>query len=215
MSAGNRIHLLLALDRGEADDLLSIARKAAPYVDWIEAGTPWIVADGLSTVRRLRQVFPQKTILADVKIADAGDLEAAAAFAAGADMVTVLGLAGDATVKRAVAAAERHQGMIVVDLMHVAAPAVRAREVMALGASAVVYHVAHDDGGTAPVPLIEVPPEARRTFIVAGGLRLEAVPALARLRPWAIVVGRAITEAPDPAAVAQAFREALDRETSR
>jgi len=210
-----RIHLQLALDRGQTDELLAVARLAAPYVDWIEAGTPWIISQGLSVVGELRRAFADKRIVADLKIADAGELEAEMAFGAGADIVSVLGVAGDLTLKAALRAAEGHRGRIVVDLLHVPEPANRAREAIALGASLVVYHVAHDDlaGGRGRLP--DVPQEARGALVVAGGIRLEDIRAVARFRPMAVVVGRAITEAPDPEAAARAFREALDREARR
>lgn len=210
-----RIQLQLALDRGPTDHLLAIARLAAPYVDWIEAGTPWILSEGLAVVGELRRAFAEKRIVADLKIADAGELEAEMAFAAGADIVSVLGIAGDLTLRAALRAAERRRGGIVVDLLHVPEPAKRAREAIALGASLVIYHVPHDDlaGGLGRLP--NVPQEARRALVVAGGIRLEDVRALARFRPTAVVVGRAITEAPDPEAAARAFREALDQEARR
>lgn len=207
-----RILLQLALDRGESPGLLGIARAADPFVDWIEAGTPWILAEGLGAVRELRRAFPGKPIVADVKIADAGAMEAAMAFAAGANMVTVLGLAGDATLKGAVAAGERFGGKIFVDLIHIHDPARRARQAIQLGASGVVYHVAHDDWVEGSGRLTHPRPEVGSALVIAGGLQLEDVPLVAAWHPVAIVIGRAITEATDPSAAARAFREALDRE---
>ncbi len=210
-----RIHLQLALDQGRTDELIGIARLAEPHVDWIEAGTPWILSEGLGVVRKLREAFPERQIVADLKIADAGELEAEMAFAAGADIVSVLGIAGDLTLQGALRAAGRHRGRIVVDLLHIPEPANRSREAIDLGASLVVYHVAYDDPLVGLRRMPEVSQEARGAIVVAGGIRLEDILAVARFRPAAIIVGRAIMEAPDPEAAARAFREALDREARR
>lgn len=58
-------------------------------------------------------------MLADLKIMDAGEHEASLAFAAGADIVTVLGLSADSTVSGAVAAARAAGGgrLVMADMI--------------------------------------------------------------------------------------------------
>jgi len=70
------INLQLALDVGESSQLVEIAERTRPYVDWIEAGTPWILSQGMACVRLLRERFPEKRIVADMKIVDGGEFEA-------------------------------------------------------------------------------------------------------------------------------------------
>ncbi len=53
----------------------------------------------------MRNAHPDKLVFADLKTADAGELEADIAFKAGADLVTVLSTAGNATIIGAVKAA--------------------------------------------------------------------------------------------------------------
>ena len=41
-------------------------------VDWLEAGTPLIIAEGMHGVRALRERFPKTPIVADLKTRDGG-----------------------------------------------------------------------------------------------------------------------------------------------
>src|SRR5690606_39413006 len=76
------------------DDALKTAEIAVRAgVDWLEAGTPLILAEGLHAVRALRKRFPKHPIVADLKTMDAGYLEAEMMFRAGATFVVVMGLA--------------------------------------------------------------------------------------------------------------------------
>src|SRR6266699_22875 len=91
------------IDRAEALATAALAMRAG--VDWLEAGTPFILAEGLHGVRALRERFPKTPIVADLKTMDGGYLEAEMMAKAGASMVVVMGVAHPATVRAAVRAA--------------------------------------------------------------------------------------------------------------
>ena len=109
--------LQLALDVAELKEALAIAKKASHYVDWIEAGTPLIKNEGLRSVRELKKHFPDKKIVADMKIMDTGKFEVGLAADAGADIVTVLGVADMKTIKDAISGARKRKVEILVDLI--------------------------------------------------------------------------------------------------
>ena len=58
----------------EALDTAAMALRAG--MDWLEAGTPLILAEGLHGVRALRAAFPGVPLEADLKTMDGGYLEA-------------------------------------------------------------------------------------------------------------------------------------------
>ena len=126
--------LQVAMDVLTIDDALALAGKVAPYVDIIELGTPLVKSVGLAGITAIKKAHPDKIVFADLKTMDAGELEANIAFEAGADLVTVLGVADDSTIAGAVAAGKAHGKGVVVDLIGVADKAARAVEVIALGA---------------------------------------------------------------------------------
>src|SRR3954466_5640286 len=85
------------IDRAEALATAEMARRAG--VDWLEAGTPFILAEGLHGVRALRERFPGVPIVADLKTMDGGWLEAELMAKAGATHVVVMARAHAETIK--------------------------------------------------------------------------------------------------------------------
>src|SRR5215210_8387221 len=86
----------------EAIETAAIGVEAG--VDWLEAGTPLLLAEGLHAVEQLRARFPKHPIVADLKTMDGGYLEAEMMARAGADFVVVMGRAHEATIRRVVEA---------------------------------------------------------------------------------------------------------------
>lgn len=204
--------LQLALD-GTLEQAFSILQQVERYVDIVEVGTPLIYREGMRAVRDIRTRYPSLTLLADLKIMDAGQEEASIAFEAGADLVTVLGVANDSTVGGAVQAARRRGKQTMVDLMQVAEKAVRAQELLSLGVDYLCVHTAFDLQAAHNVPLDdlrrlrELP--GNLLLAAAGGISLQTLDAVAALHPEIVIIGSAITGASNPAAVAQAVHERL------
>src|ERR1700735_3512731 len=86
----------------EAIETAALARRAG--VDWLEAGTPLIIAEGMNGVRALREAFPGVPIVADLKTMDGGWLEAEMMAKAGATHVVVMERAHAETIKMVVRA---------------------------------------------------------------------------------------------------------------
>ena len=82
--------LQVAFDLQSSDEVLNIIERNGDLIDIIEIGTPLIMKEGLNSVQKIKNKFPKQTVLADLKIMDAGLLEAQIGFDAGADIVTVL-----------------------------------------------------------------------------------------------------------------------------
>ena len=90
--------LQVAFDLQSSDEVLNFLEKNGDLIDIVEIGTPLIMEEGLKSVLKIKKKFPKQTVLADLKIMDAGLLEAQIGFDAGADIVTVLGLASKKTL---------------------------------------------------------------------------------------------------------------------
>jgi 3-hexulose-6-phosphate synthase len=210
--------LQLALDFVRLDEAMSIADRAAAHVDIIEAGTPLIKACGLDAVRRLKRRFPHTVIVADMKTMDTGDLEAALAFRAGADAMTVLGVAARETIAGAAAAARRCGRQVVVDSIGVEDLGGLLSKIGGLEVDWLLVHTGIDQqqAGKSPFADLEAlhgAPFAARLGVVGG---LDAANA-AELRHYPrvelVVVGGAITRAGDPGNAARFLRAVLHRPT--
>ena len=80
--------LQVAFDVRSFRDLIMLLEKVEDLIDIVEIGTPLIVKEGVKEIENIKNRFPKKTILADMKIMDAGELEAKIGFDVGADIVT-------------------------------------------------------------------------------------------------------------------------------
>jgi 3-hexulose-6-phosphate synthase len=143
---------------------------------------------------------------------DAGELEADIAFSAGADLVTVLGVAGDSTIVGAVKAAEKHGKGIVVDLIGVSDKAARAREVVALGAEFVEVHAGLDEQaeeGFTFSTLLDAGKDSGVPFSIAGGVNASSIASVQESGARIAVAGSAIYSASDVGAAAAELRAAI------
>jgi 3-hexulose-6-phosphate synthase len=168
---------------------------------------------GSTVITAMKNAHPDKLVFADLKTADAGELEADIAFKAGADLVTVMGAAGDATIIGAVKAATAHGKGVVVDTIGYPDRVRRAQEVIKLGVEFVELHAGLDEQWTAGYSIQVLIDEAARVGVpvsVAGGVNIDNVAAVVRAGAKVVVAGAAIYGAEDPALAAKALREAID-----
>ena len=84
----DRPRLQIALDAFDLPSAFGPLQKASANVDVIECGTILILCEGYRAVRVVRALYPDKPVLADVRIAEAGSKIARLAFEAGADLVS-------------------------------------------------------------------------------------------------------------------------------
>jgi 3-dehydro-L-gulonate-6-phosphate decarboxylase len=207
--------LQIALDYITLPPALVMASLVADEIDIIEIGTPLCKAAGIAAIHAMREVCPDKLILADFKTPDVGGLEAAMAFDAGADMVTVIGGAALATVKQAYEVARDRGKEMLMELTGVRDILERAAEWRQIGVDRIVYHRewdAQDAGrewGEEDKATIRQLIDMGYKVTVTGGLTLELLPFFADLPASVLICGRGIREAPDPRAAARAIRLAI------
>lgn len=200
--------LQIAFDFGDLDDLIALAKRFGDDVDWIEVGTYLILQESIRAVSAFKRSLPVKKIVADLKIVDAGAKEAKLAFDAGADIVTVLGCAYDATIVGATQQAHTQQRQVMVDLMGVNDKPRRAREVEAMGVDFICLHAGWDEGQSNNDPLADLIAVKQATEVpltIAGGITVERLTHMSRYSPHAIIVGRTVTLSPDPVAAVHQF----------
>ncbi len=136
----------ISLDLTTIDEALDVARAAKRAgVDWLEAGTPLILAEGLHGVKALRKEFPQTPIVADLKTMDGAGLEAEMMFKAGANMTVVMGQAHDASIIEQVRMAKRYGGKVMCDVMLCQDKPHRAWQAQHMGVDYIIVHTGFDE----------------------------------------------------------------------
>lgn len=108
--------LQLALDHTSLEAAQRDVALLQDHVDIVEAGTILCLTEGLSAVKALRAQCPEKIIVADWKVADAGETLAQQAFSAGANWMTIICAAPLATVEKGHAVAQSCGGEIQMEL---------------------------------------------------------------------------------------------------
>lgn len=204
--------LQLALD-GTLKDSLAILEKVHPHIDIAEIGTPLIYREGIHAARQIKQLYPDLSVLADLKIMDAGREEADIAFTAGSEYVTVLAVTQNDTIRGAVTCARHHDRFVMADMMQVKSPVERAKRLLDMGVDVLCVHTAYDvqSRGNTPFAGLKTLREAlpNASLAVAGGITLATLDDLLPFSPEIIIVGSGITRADDPAAAAQAIKTCL------
>ena len=211
--------LQLALDTPHAGTVRRLLDETAGDVDIIELGTPLLIRYGVDIIAGIRRDHPDKKMLADLKIADAGDLEAGLAFDAGADIVTVLGTAHPATLREACERAKRSGGRVMADLITVrtldkAIPL--ARRLDRSGLDFICMHTAFDARGQGDAArdlegIGRVGAAVERAGLaVAGGLDPALIKRLIPHGPDIVVVGGYITGNADPGRAVRAIRQIME-----
>ncbi len=174
----------ISLDLTEIPEALDTAHMALRAgVDWLEAGTPLIISEGMHGVRALRREFPDVPIVADLKTMDGGWLEAKLMAKAGATHVVVMERAHAETIKVVVQAGRDFGIKIMGDNLGAPDMVASARRLQNLGCDYVIHHIGYDErrgivaaGGRCPSPLdqlrevvaaVEIPVQA------VGGLSIE------------------------------------------
>ena len=174
----------ISLDIIELDEALRTAHMALRAgVDWLEAGTPLIIAEGMHGVRALRREFPDTPIVADLKTMDGGWLEAELMAKAGATHVVVMERAHEETIKVVVQAGKDLGIQVMGDNLGAPDMVAAAKRLEDLGCDFVIHHIGFDErrgiaarGERMPSPLDqlrEVVAAVSVPVLAVGGLTLE------------------------------------------
>jgi 3-hexulose-6-phosphate synthase len=174
----------ISLDLINIDEALETAAMAIRAgVDWLEAGTPLILAEGLYGVKKLRDAFPGIPIVADLKTMDGGYLEAEMMAKAGATHVVVMARAHIETIKCVVKAGLDYGVKVMGDNLGCSDKVEAATWLENLGCDYVIHHIGYDErrgiaaaGKRMPSPLDQLKEVVEAVKIpvqAVGGLTLE------------------------------------------
>jgi len=205
--------LQVALDFLNLNRALKIAEESVRGgVDWIEVGTPLIKSEGLNAVREIKRKFPKKKIVADLKTMDTGRYEVEAAAKAGADVVIILGVADNTTIKESLEAGRNYGCEIMVDLINVQDIEKRAIELEKFGVDYICIHLGIDQQmlGIDPIKeLRKISGKLKIPLAIAGGINSENVADAIKSGASIVIVGGAITKAENAKIATEKIKKAM------
>ncbi len=203
--------LQIALDNTDLESALKSVKSVGDIVDVIEVGTILYVAEGSEAVRKLRSLYPDKIILADIKAADAGSILAKICFEAGATWMTTICCSDINTMVSALDVAKKYDGDIQIELYgdwtfeH-------AKAWRAAGLNQVVYHRSRDaqsagkDWSDEDIKKVEKLCDMGFKVTVTGGLSVEHIKLFKDLPVYCFIAGRSIRDAASPKDAALEFK---------
>lgn len=185
----------------EALETSHLALKAG--VDWLEVGTPLVLAEGLHGVRRLRQEFPKTPLVVDLKTMDGGYLEAEMMAKAGATHVVVMARAHPETIKCVVQAGHDFGVKVMGDNLGCDNMVDGAKMLEDLGCDYIIHHIGYDErrglvaqGQPCPSPLDQLADIVDAVGIpvqAVGGLSIEQAISCPQFGAPLVVLGAPLT----------------------
>ena len=208
-------YVQISLDLHTIDDALHVAEIAAEAgVDWLEAGTPLMVEQGMAAVRALRSKFPKHPIVCDFKVCDGGEYFGRLAGEAGATHFDVMAASHDATLRGALRAAEKFNLTVIADTMFCPDPIAAAVRVQSIGVPMIGWHLGYDHrhenrGLQAIDGLDEVLQAVRIPVQVVGGLSVAHAIEAARRGAASVVIGGPLVPGDRGPGLASVLREVV------
>ena len=206
--------LQVAFDLQSSDEILNFMEKNGDLIDIIEIGTPLIIKEGLKSVLKIKKKFPKQTVLADLKIMDAGLLEAQIGFDAGADIVTVLGLASTKTLNGVKQAAVKNEKEVMVDMINHPCPENKWNELKNMEMGLCCLHTANDDSQDGETPLNDLERfynfHGGENIAVAGGINPDMIRKINSFHPEIVIVGGYIANSRNQRDALEEIHQAMD-----
>jgi 3-hexulose-6-phosphate synthase/6-phospho-3-hexuloisomerase len=168
----------------------------------------------MDAIRKLRQEFPRKEIVADMKTMDTGGFETEIVAKAGATVNTIMGVTDDGTILEGIRSGHKYGCRIMVDLMGVEDKIARVKELEKMGVDFLCMHVSIDDQMMGKTFTEEVRTLASSTKIplaVAGGITSESAHLFVEAGASIIIVGGAITKSPKVTEATSGIKEAITK----
>ncbi len=206
--------LQIAVDIADSKKIMEIAGQISDIIDIFEVGTPAIMKEGMLPVKMLKEAYPDMTVLADSKIVDGGAIECRDICECGADIVTVLALSDNTTVKEVVKTAHQYGRKVLADLLCVTDIPKRSVELIDMDVDYIGVHTGVDMQKQGHTPLEDLRELVRAVgperAAVAGGVTLQTLPDYTTENPEIIIAGSALYKANDVRAAVLQMKEVLN-----
>lgn len=209
------VYTQISLDVPTIKEALLLAEGAVRAgIDWIEAGTPLILGEGIHALKQLHTKYPDKPLVADLKTMDGAGLEAEMMLKAGATHVVVMSQAHWSSVKEMVNMAKSYDAQVMADLMNSPNKAADAKRMQDLGVDWIILHTGFDERnymkGRSPLDDLQSVLDAVDIPVQAvGGLSTEQALKCVKMGASSLVIGAPLAIQGDRFAAADEYERIL------
>ncbi len=203
--------LQIAFDLTDLNKALTIAADVHEYADILEVGSLLIYKYGEEAIKKFKENFPHKPILADVKIVDRGKEAATIAIQAGADWITVMAGTGRNVIHTAGNTAHEEGKKVMLDLIDANSLGQAALDAKSLGVDAILFH--KPAGEDTQLTFLDrwdmIRQNTQLPIFVSAPITRENIHEILSINPSGIVLGKTIVQAENPREEAAFFRELM------
>ena len=205
------MNLQISYDFTNLTEAIEVAKKTASYADIIEIGTPLLFAEGVRAVEAFRKEFPNKKLLADIKLVDRVDDVISLYGTAGADYITVLGGTTNNIIRKATTIAHKHNVKVILDLVDIYTLGQAAKDASTLEVDGILFHSPYDTDSSHEIEdkWEIVRGNTKLPIFVAEKINKESIQNILTLKPDGILIGKAITKAANPEEAAKEFHSLI------
>lgn len=183
--------LQVSFDLPDLEKALALASDIQQHIDIIEVGSLLIYKYGEHAIQQFRKAFPQKVILADIKIADRGKEAAKIALQAGADWITVLAGTSRNVIHTVCTTAHDLGKKVMLDLIDASSLGQSALEAQSLGADALLFHRPSDETQVLSLEQWDiVKGNTRLPVFISATITRDTIAAILPLKPGGIIVSK-------------------------
>ncbi|MBG0730795.1 3-keto-L-gulonate-6-phosphate decarboxylase UlaD [Mycoplasma sp. 'Moose RK'] len=208
--------LQIALDNQKIEDAINSAKKAEKYLDILEVGTILLASEGKKAITEIRHAFPDKIIVADGKIADAGTIFGKMFFDEGADFTTVICAAETPTIRDLVKLSTTYNSPLPKEIqieMTKNFTWQQVEEWKSAGATQAVWHRPRDSQASGSkwsqtdIEIVRRLADMGFKVTITGGVEVEDIKLFKDIPIYIFIAGRSIRDAKDPEAKAKEFKD--------
>ena len=210
--------LQVALDETTLEAAIQSVKKYGHVIDIVEVGTILHVAEGARATSVLREMYPDKILLDDIKGADAGKTLAELCFGAGADIMTAICSADINTMIAMKKVGESYGPDKDVQVeLYGDWTFEQAQGWLDAGITQVVYHRSRDaelagqSWGQSDIDKIAELIDMGVKVTITGGLNVEDLELFKGLNIHGVIAGRSIRGAANPEQAAKDFKAEIAR----
>ena len=202
--------LQVAFDDLSLEKLDSILETSIQDIDIVEYGTLSVIRYGLNHLKEIREKYPNANLLVDPKIMDAPEKIARSCYESGADICTVMSVAGLKTCLKVLNIAKEYGKEVMVDLLNDQDPINTAKKLDEAGFDYLCVHSSTSDINSPLNEFLEIKKVVKNAKLsIAGGISLENIDEIVKAEPYNIIVGSSVYNNENPKLIIDKFKEHL------
>jgi 3-hexulose-6-phosphate synthase len=204
--------LQISFDFVDLIKAIEIAKKVEPFADILEIGSTLINIHGINAIKKFRETFPEKELFADLKLISRVEEVINEYCKAGTNTISVLAGTTNNIIQLATKIAHENKVQIALDLSDAFSMGQSAMDSAALDVDKIIFHGPHESHNLEK--LLEewenVFGNTKTPIFVEGAITKENIGKILELKPYGIIIGKAITQANEPAQAAEDFKKILE-----